>query len=246
MQVQSLAELAEAQIQEWIATAVLRPGQQLKEEDIAQRLSISRPPVREAFKILEAKGLVMRKPRCGVFVTEVTRKDIWEIYILKAVLYEMAADLAVPAISESQIDQLDEMVRRMETRVRRKRPDIVGYQNIHQAYHRLILDVAGNGRLKAFAVTLHEQVRRLSYRTLQDTDHLHASLAYHKKIVQAFRDGNRAAAKRLMRTHVLEALKVYDHVRVSDAEAAGPPDTGGIDGTKRPSSRSVDGETATP
>jgi len=214
MQVKSLAELAQAQIQDWIASETLKAGQQLKEEEIARSLSISRPPVREAFKMLEAKGLIGRKPRCGVFVAEVTDKDTWEIYTLKAVLYEMAAGLATSAISEAQIEQLEEMTRQMEIRVSRKRPDIIGYQNIHQAYHQLILDIAGNSRLKMFATILHEQVRRFSYRTLQNIDHLHASLTYHKEIVKAFREGDCDAAKQLMRRHVLEALRVLEEEQV--------------------------------
>ncbi|MFZ7126668.1 MAG: GntR family transcriptional regulator [Desulfobacterales bacterium] len=212
--------MTQAKIQDWIATGAFQPGQRLKEEEIARRLSISRPPVREAFKMLEALGLIVRKPRCGVFVTQVTEKDTWEIYTLKAVLYEMAAGLAVDVISKTQIEKLDEMVRQMEVSLLRKSPDIIGYQKVHQAYHRLILDVAGNGRLKTFATILHEQVRRLSYLTLQDRDHLSASLTYHKQIVQAFKDGDAAAAKRLMRTHVLEALKGLEEANAFNGEEA--------------------------
>ena len=208
MEIQSLAELALDKIKEWIATEELKPGQQLKEEEIAQRLSISRPPVREAFKLLEASGLVERRPRRGVFVTTMTQKDLWEIYTLKAVLYEMAAGLAVSVITEREIEQLERMARKMENLVLREKPNILGYQKIHREYHLLILDIADNGRLKTFATTLHEQVRRFSYRTLQDLDHLHASLDYHQQIVQAFKDRNEADVRDLTRKHVLEAMQV--------------------------------------
>ena len=93
MEVQSLSDLAREHIMKQIAQGVLIPGQQIKEEEIAGRLNISRPPIREAFKSLEAEGLVVRRPRRGVFVTEMTLKDVWEVYTLKAYLYAMTAVL---------------------------------------------------------------------------------------------------------------------------------------------------------
>ncbi|MBW1660458.1 MAG: GntR family transcriptional regulator, partial [Deltaproteobacteria bacterium] len=96
MKIESIVDIAKRHIEEWIITGQFLPGEQLKEEEISQRLEISRPPVREALKALEATGLVIRKPRRGVFVPEMTEKDIWEIYTLKSTLYEMAIDLAIP------------------------------------------------------------------------------------------------------------------------------------------------------
>ena len=92
MHIESITDLAKRHIQVWIIKGEYQPGQQIKEEEIAARLDISRPPVREAFKMLEAEGLVVRKPRRGVYVTEMTGKDVWEAYTLKAALYELALE----------------------------------------------------------------------------------------------------------------------------------------------------------
>ncbi len=81
----SIVDYAKNFIEQCIVTGELSPGQRIKEEEIAKKLEISRPPVREAFKILEAEGLIRRNPRRGVFVTEITSKDVWEIYTLKMV-----------------------------------------------------------------------------------------------------------------------------------------------------------------
>ena len=65
MGVQSIVDFAIESIQKWIVTGRYQPGQQLKEEEIAHKLGISRSPVREAFKTLEAKGLIIKEPRQG-------------------------------------------------------------------------------------------------------------------------------------------------------------------------------------
>jgi DNA-binding GntR family transcriptional regulator len=151
MKIESIADIAKRHIQEWIITGQFLPGEQLKEEEICQRLEISRPPVREALKALEATGLVIRKPRRGVFVPEMTEKDIWEIYTLKATLYEMAVDLAMITITKKEIAQLESLVEKMDTCVKKEPFDVLQYQRLHGTFHNMIMDVAGNKRLKTIA-----------------------------------------------------------------------------------------------
>ena len=208
MKIESIVDLAERQIQEWIVTGRFKPGEQLKEEDISQRLGISRPPVREALKLLEAIGLVQRKPRRGVFVPEMTEKDMWEVYTLKASLYEMATTFAMDVISEKQLRDLESYVHRMEACVKKDPVDLLRYQDLHKSFHRLIMAIAGNARLERFASSLHNQVTPFSYKSLQDKDHLHSSVQYHKNIVKAMREGDKSLACRLMKEHVLNALDV--------------------------------------
>ena len=136
MQIESIADLAKGHIQVWIIKGEYQPGQQLKEEEVAARLDISRPPVREAFKMLEAEGLVIRKPRRGVFVTEMTEKDVWEAYTLKAALYEMAMELAMDSIDDSQVQELEAVVRRMENCVAAEPVELLQYQEYHQNFHK--------------------------------------------------------------------------------------------------------------
>ena len=129
MKIESIVDIAKRHIEEWIITGQFLPGEQLKEEEISQRLEISRPPVREALKALEATGLVIRKPRRGVFVPEMTEKDIWEIYTLKATLYEMAIDLAIPAFTKKEVARLESLVEKMETCVQNEPFDVLQYRN---------------------------------------------------------------------------------------------------------------------
>ncbi len=208
MQIESIADLAKGHIQVWIIKGEYPPGQQLKEEEIATRLDISRPPVREAFKMLEAEGLVMRRPRRGVFVTEMTEKDVWEAYTLKAALYEMALELAMNTISESQIQALEAILRRMEACVASEPVDLMRYQEYHQNFHNLIIQISGHDRLKKISDSIHNQVSRFSYKSLQNCEHLKSSVRYHREIIKAVMAEDIASACRLMKEHVIEALDV--------------------------------------
>jgi DNA-binding GntR family transcriptional regulator len=208
MQLESIADLARGHIQVWIIKGEYQPGQQLKEEEIATRLDISRPPVREAFKMLEAEGLVIRRPRRGVFVTEMTEKDVWEAYTLKAALYEMALELAMNRISRAQIRELEAIVRRMEACVAAVPVELMQYQEYHQNFHNLIMLISGHDRLKKISASIHNQVSRFSYKSLQNFEHLKSSARYHRQIIKAVTAGNKAAACRLMKEHVLQALDV--------------------------------------
>jgi DNA-binding GntR family transcriptional regulator len=208
MNIDTLADGAKRYIEEGIGAGEFLPGQQLKEEEIAKRLEISRPPIREAFKLLEAQGLVLRRPRRGVFVSEITEKDIWEVYTLKAVLYEMAIGLAIEKFTPSDIERLDRLIDKMDSCVQKEPPEILSYQSAHREYHLVILEASDNRRLMEVAATLHQQVRRYSYKSLQNNEHLRSSLKAHKEIVQATKKGNAARARALMREHVLAGLNV--------------------------------------
>ncbi|MBW2486208.1 MAG: GntR family transcriptional regulator [Deltaproteobacteria bacterium] len=208
MRIESLVDLAKRHIQLWIIKGEYRPGQRLKEEEISARLDISRPPVREAFKFLEAEGLVMRKPRRGVFVSEMTAKDVWEAYTLKATLYEMATELALDNISDPQIAELESFVEKMEECAFAAPVNLLGYQEHHQEFHNRILLISGNERLKKISASIHLQICRFSYKSLQDEAHLNASIRYHRRILDALKKKNKSLACKLMKDHVLEALDV--------------------------------------
>jgi DNA-binding GntR family transcriptional regulator len=218
MKIESIADIAKRNIQEWVVTGHFQPGKQIKEEEISQRLGISRPPVREALKMLEAAGLVFRKPRCGVFVPEMTEKDMWEVYTLKATLYEMATGLAMDVISEQEIRKLETYVKKMEVCVGKEPLDVLRYQDLHKTFHDSLMSIAGNDRLRTFASNLHNQVTLFSYKSLQDNNHLNTSVRYHRDIVNAMKQKDTALACRLMKEHVLNALDVLRDMSAQGSE----------------------------
>jgi len=176
MKVESIADLAKRHIELWIIKGEYKPGQKLKEEEISVRLGISRPPTREAFKSLEAEGLVVRKPRRGVFVTEMTEKE--------------------PV-------------------------DLLRYQEHHQKFHDKIMQISGNNRLRKISSSIHNQVSRFSYKSLQSRSHLHSSVRYHRQIMNSIQDKNKPLACKLMKEHVLKAIDAFremNHLKQEDFE----------------------------
>ncbi|MDM8556304.1 GntR family transcriptional regulator [Desulfococcaceae bacterium HSG7] len=206
MKVESLTDIAKRYLEKWIITDNLKPGQQLKEDEIASKLGISRPPVREAFKALESEGLVIRKPRKGVFVVEMSKADVIEVYMLKANLYAMATELALEHITNEQLEGLDKLVREMENCIHEDIADILNYQKFHQRFHIRIMDIAGNRRLGMFASNLHKQIQKFSYRTLQHKAHLTTSAKYHKRIIEKMLEKDKENACKIMKEHVLDAM----------------------------------------
>jgi DNA-binding GntR family transcriptional regulator len=206
MKLESLTDMAKRYLEKWIVMDELKPGQQIKEDEIASRLDISRPPVREAFKALESEGLVIRKPRKGVFVVKMSKDDVIEVYMLKANLYSLATELALEHITKGQLEELVNLVQKMEDCIHEGLSDILNYQKFHRKFHICIMDIAGNQRLKIIASRLHKQIRRFSYQTLQDKNHMVKSAEYHRVIVEKMVEKNKKNACRIMKEHVLDAM----------------------------------------
>jgi len=206
MNVESLVDLAKKNILELIITGIYKPGQQLKEDEVCNRFGFSRPPIREAFKMLEAEGMVTRKPRCGVFVAKMTPRDVWEVYTLKSVIYQMATSLAMSVMTDRDIRALEKTVDQMAACVASEPVVLRQYQLHHRAFHEIFMNLAGNKRLAQVENNLRFQISRISYNSLKDPAHLKASLEYHRQILSAIKNGERETACRLMKAHVLDAL----------------------------------------
>lgn len=207
MKVESVVDIAARYIEELIITGKLGPGEQIKEDDISGRLEISRPPVREALNCLEGEGLVVRKPRKGAFVIEMTEKDMWEVYTLKAELYAMATTLAIDTITDAQVDELQSLVERMNQIANTEQRSILRYQKFHRQFHVRIMEIAGNHRLVKFASSLHKQIRRYSFQTLSFMDHLQKSNQYHQQITDMIAKKDKINAPQIMREHILDAMQ---------------------------------------
>lgn len=208
MKIKSIVDYTKQYVEKGIIKGEWVLGQQIKEEEIASRLDISRPPIREAFKILEAEGLVKRIPRRGVFVSEITKEDIWEIYTLKAALHGLATRLAIDKISEKEVRKLDNILQLMEKCVEKEPSDLIEYQNLNESFHFMMIDIAGNARLKRIAASLSNQTKMIHYRYLRKREHLLSSYQFHRKILEAIKSKQKALAERLTRKHIQLAMKV--------------------------------------
>lgn len=210
MKIKSLVDHTSKYLENMIIKGKLRPGQRIKEQEVSSQLGISRPPVREAFKILEAEGLIKREPRRGVFVSEVTKNDIWEIYTLKIALYTLAVGLAIDRISDNDIGRLEKIVAQMEVIVQdESNPDIIRYEELNNVFHETTTILAGHGRLKKMVQSLNNQIKRVSYRSFTKEGHLKSSCRYHRHILEAIKARDKILAERLTREHIVKGLEVH-------------------------------------
>ena len=184
-------------LREAIWSGTLKPAQRLNEQRLAEAIRVSRPPLREAIRILEQEGLVVSIPRRGTFVRTLTGEDILEIYTLRCALEGMAAELAIGAAGEG-IDELEAKLARME----REEPELDLRAVIGEdlEFHRALVVLSGNTRL----VSMWEQIAgqlRLAL-TLVDpaffqSDYVEST---HHALVAAIRNGDGDEVARLSRT----------------------------------------------
>ncbi len=207
MEVASLADLVTTQIRELIITGEFKPGQQLKEDELCGLFAISRPPIREAFKTLEANGLVLRKPRRGVFVSEFTAKDVDEVYTIVAMLYQKATNMAMEVMTENDLGRLAYHIDMMAQFASADPPNLRDYQSAHCAFHETIMEMAGNERMKVMEKQLRYQISIFSYKSFQNRDHLLSSLNYHQRILEAIQNRDKEKALVLVEEHIIKATK---------------------------------------
>jgi DNA-binding GntR family transcriptional regulator len=214
MKIKSIVDHTAKALEDMIVKGKLRPGQKVKEQEISTRLGISRPPLREAFKILESEGLIRREPRRGVFVSELKEKDIWEIYTLKLALYTLGVTLAMDKITNGEVEKLEKVVDQMEkSALGVAGPDIMKYEELNNLFHEMTANIAGHARLKKIQQSLNNQIKRIAYRSFGDKRHLEMSCKYHRKILDAIKAKDRAKAEQLTREHILRGMEVQEKMR---------------------------------
>ena len=178
----SLAVQVSQVLTQAILEGKLKGGDHLLEAELQEQFGISRSPLREAFRDLEKKGLVVIVPRKGTFVREITRKDIEENFPVRASLEGLAAVMARSVMSSRELDGLKDILGKMEKAV--EAGDLMAYFKHHLRFHEgfiegsknnLLIDVLTNLRL-------HSMWLRFSYKYYQED--LPKSLAVHQKIFE--------------------------------------------------------------
>ena len=125
----SLGQVAYDQLHEFIETGVLRPGDRISVNGLAERLQLSRTPVREAIAWLETDGLIVHEPYLGRVVASLDRQMVTELYDIRLVLETTAAGMAAQHASEAEVEVLKEVLEReksaLDDPIRRDRKSVV-------------------------------------------------------------------------------------------------------------------------
>ena len=192
----------------------LPPGTWVDEQALAAQYGISRTPLREALKVLASEGLVTLKPRRGCYVTEISERDLDEIFTVMALLEgQCAADTARKA-SETDLIHLRSVHDELERAAGAN--DIDGFFEANQAFHQEVQQIADNRWLTQAITDLRKVIKLSRHHSLFSEGRLAQSLAEHRDILQALLARDAARAETLMRAHILSGRAAL--ARIADAK----------------------------
>jgi len=191
-------------LREAIVGNLLPPGERLTEVALAARLGVSRTPVREAFAQLEREGLVTVVPRVGVFVREVTARDVEETYTVRTALESLAVELATQRRTPLGTARLDEVLADMAKAV--EASDEVEYTASLDRFYAVIMSLADNLTLHATHHSLLGPVRRLRRIAMSQPGRMEASYKQSVLIRNAIADGD-VRGPDLMRDQLAHACR---------------------------------------
>ncbi|TNF63447.1 MAG: GntR family transcriptional regulator [Burkholderiales bacterium] len=181
----------------------LEPGSWIDELKIAEEYGISRTPLREALKVLAAEGLVTMKVRRGAYVTEVSEKDLADVYHLLSLLESDAAGVVAGRASAEQREELHALHRELEEAV----GDRERFFSVNESFHLRLLEMADN-RWRLQMVTDLRKVMKLNrHSSLFKTGRIEESLAEHRAIMAALDSRDSGLAIRRMREHFQHGLE---------------------------------------
>lgn len=195
-------------LREQIFAKELAPGSWLDEQSLASQFGISRTPMREAIKVLASEGLVTIKMRRGAYVTEVTRKDLEQIFSILSLLEGQAAKETAVKATEAELNLLDHLHHRLEKAAADR--DVEQFFEINGKFHELIQEVAGNRWMNGVIADLRKVLKLHRKDSLTSTGRLQNSIVEHREILKAILKRDEQAAETAMRKHLargLEALR---------------------------------------
>jgi DNA-binding GntR family transcriptional regulator len=213
------AERALATLRDLIIGGELAPGARLGEVEIADRLGVSRTPVREALSRLAAEGLVEIAPNRGARVVTWTVAELEGVFDLRAVLEPQLTAHAVPNAAPADVDELDALARRMhEVGTPGPGQDLDALVPLNRAFHDRLVALAAHPTLAtALAAAIHPPIVRRNFLTYDEAS-LRRSLAHHSEIVAALRAGDPEWARAVMTSHIANARAVM--VRAAGVQIA--------------------------
>ena len=178
----------------------LEPGERLMEIQLAERLGVSRTPIREAIRKLELEGLVLMVPRKGAEVASISEKSLREVLEVRRSLEELAIELACQKITQEQIQELEAAEAVFAEAVQKGDPMTIAESD--ESYHDVIYQATGNGRLVQILNNLREQMYRYRLEYIKDADKRQILVVGHVHIIRAVESHNIARANQAMREHI--------------------------------------------
>ncbi len=204
------------QIRDMVLKGVLKPGDQLKEEELAEQCGVSRTPVRDALQRLETEFFVIRENgRC--YVPDWSLEDMEDLFSLRAMLEGYAAARAAERLSPANLERLRKYHVGIGIAIgadqKNATPDIETFLSHNREFHRIILEASGSARLAVLLTKLVEQPIVLRTAFSYDQEDLRRSHSQHGELLLALENRDPVWARAIMTAHIQRALHVFNETQ---------------------------------
>lgn len=200
-------------LRQGILTGELKPGERLMEIHLANKLGVSRTPIREAIRKLELEGLVTMIPRRGAEVAQITEKSMKDVLEVRKVLDTLSVELACERISEDEIEQLEVACADFEAAV--QTGDFGKIAKTDVAFHDIIVEATRNMRLSQMVNNLAEQMYRYRFEYIKDASQHKRLIEEHKLICEGIKKGDKKGAIAAIETHIdNQEISILQQIRI--------------------------------
>ncbi|MCR4869195.1 MAG: GntR family transcriptional regulator [Lachnospiraceae bacterium] len=178
----------------------LAPGERLMEIHLANKLGVSRTPIREAIRMLEKEGLAVTIPRKGAQVARMTEKDLEDVLEIRDALDELAVSDACNRMTEENYEDLKEAMETFSSAAKTK--DVRAIVEADEEFHNVIYRAANNPKLENIIRNLKEQMYRYRYEYVKGDADFSQLVNEHEQIVEGLREKDSVGVKAIMHTHL--------------------------------------------
>lgn len=183
-----------------ILTGELKPGERLMEIHLANKLGVSRTPIREAIRKLELEGLVTMIPRKGAEVAQITEKSMSDVLEVRRAMDALCTELACSRISQKEVDVLGAACDNFAAAAKTK--DIRKCAQADVEFHDIIVRATGNMRLVQLINNLSEQMYRYRFEYLKDVSRYDNLIEEHRVIYESIKRRDQEAARAAAELHI--------------------------------------------
>ena len=202
-----------------ILTGELKPGERLMEIHLANRLGVSRTPIREAIRKLELEGLVIMIPRRGAEVAQITEKSLKDVLEVRRALDALCVELACDRIDSDEEEMLKEACDEFERATETKDATIIAKADV--AFHDIIVQATGNQRLIQLINNLSEQMYRYRFEYIKDENRHDSLIDEHRIIYESIVKRDKKKAAQTARLHIDNQEKsIIRQIRLEQEQTA--------------------------
>jgi DNA-binding GntR family transcriptional regulator len=199
--IKSLPDIVHDVLRREIISGAIGPGEPLKQAHIAARLGLSRAPVREALQRLEREGLAVFRSRRGYTVANLDTEEVEDIFAMRIWLEGRTCHLATSRRTPADVAALESVLAKMDECTKSAQPDFAEWAGLNREFHMRLFQVSGRPQLCKMALALLDSVERYVWFDHSKSEGLEIAQTEHRRILDAFRDGDADRVKALSREH---------------------------------------------